>query len=316
MSMGNKVGEVILPDAGVEDPARIADVAIVIVNWNTRREVIDCLVSLRRNPPSVRWEAVVVDNGSTDGSLGAIRERAPWARVIANATNRGLAAANNQGIRATTTDAILISNPDVVYRDGAVDALVETMRRRTRAAFVAPRLLHEDGELQTCAGDLPTLSQALLGRQVQRQRDSVRSNGGGLWWDGWDHSHECRVGRAAEAAYLVRRAAVEEIGLQDERFPLDWEGLDWTARARDAGWEVWFCPMAEVVHLGGRSIRQRELRWVISSHRGMYRYFSKRAPRVAHPLLGGIVGFRAAVKLAALLSGHSMYDRAHRSGRG
>jgi hypothetical protein len=256
---------------------------------------------------------VVVDNASTDGSLGAIRERTPWARIIANPTNLGLAAANNQGIRATRADAVLISNPDVLYREGAVDALVDVMRRRPRAAFVAPKLLYEDGALQASAGDLPTLTQALLGRQVQRWRDSHRSAGGGLWWVGWDHSEERRVGRAAECAYLVRRAAVGSIGLQDERFPLDWEGIDWSARAREAGWEIWFCPEAEVVHLGGRSIRQRQLHWIVSSHRGMYRYFSKRAPRPAHPLLAGIIGLRAATKLGVMLTGQPLYEQAHRA---
>lgn len=294
-------------------PSSVSDLAVVIVNWNARQEVVDCLLSLRRNPPSVPWEAVVVDNGSTDGSLGAIRQMAPWARIIANGANLGLAAANNQGIRATRADAVLISNPDVVYREGAVDALVDVMRRRPRAAFVAPRLLYEDGELQASAGDLPTLTQALLGRQVQRRRDAHRSAGGGMWWVGWDHSEERAVGRAAECAYLVRRSAVESIGLQDERFPLDWEGIDWSARARDAGWEIWFCPEAKVVHLGGRSIRKRQLHWVVSSHRGMYRYFSKRAPRPAHPLLAGIVGLRAATKLGVVLSGQPVYQRAHRA---
>ncbi len=307
-------------DTGVDGVRRsqqvsppIADVAVVIVNWNARQEVVDCLESLQCNPPGVPWEAVVVDNASTDGSLGAIRERAPWARIIANPTNLGLAAANNQGIRATRADAVLISNPDVVYHEGAVDALVEVMRRRPRVAFVAPKLLYEDGELQASAGDLPTLAQALLGRQVQRRRDANRSAGGGLWWVGWNHSEERPVGRAAECAYLVRRSAIESIGLQDERFPLDWEGIDWSARARDAGWEIWFCPNAEVVHLGGRSIRKRQLHWVVSSHRGMYRYFSKRAPRPAHPLLAGIVGLRAATKLGVMLTGQPLYEQAHRA---
>jgi GT2 family glycosyltransferase len=313
MTTGTESGLAMSSPATEVVPTSVADIAVVIVNWNARQEVVDCLMSLRSNPPSVPWEAVVVDNGSTDGSLGAIRQATPWARIIANGTNLGLAAANNQGIRATRADAVLISNPDVVYREGAVDALVDVMRRRPRAAFVAPKLLYEDGELQASAGDLPTLTQALLGRQVQRRRDARRSDGGGLWWVGWDHSEERRVGRAAECAYLVRRSAMGSIGLQDERFPLDWEGIDWSARARDGGWEIWFSPDAEVVHLGGRSIRKRQLHWVVSSHRGMYRYFSKRSPRGAHPLLAGVVGLRAATKLGLLLSGQPLYERAHRA---
>ena len=103
--------------------------------------------------------------------------------------------------------------------------------------------------------------------------------------------------------------------MQDERFRLDWEGIDWMARFRDAGWEVWLCPAAEVVHLGGASIRQVPFRWVVSSHRGMYRYFAKRRPAYWRPVLASLFGARAAVKLAATAAGVAMYERGHRDQR-
>ena len=124
------------------------------------------------------------------------------------------------------------------------------------------------------------------------------------------------IGRGHEAAYAVRRAAVEEVGLQDEGFRLDWEGIDWTARFRDAGWEVWLCPAASVVHLGGASIRQVPFRWVVSSHRGMYRYFAKRRPAYWRPALALAIGARAVVKLAATAGGMAMYERGHRGAAG
>ena len=110
----------------------------------------------------------------------------------------------------------------------------------------------------------------------------------------------------------MRRAAVDDVGPQDEAFRLDWEGIDWTARFRDAGWEVWLCPAAEVVHLGGASIRQVPFRWVVSSHLGMYRYFAKRRPAYWRPILAVVIGGRAAVKLAATAGGLAMYERGHR----
>ena len=88
---------------------------------------------------------------------------------------------------------------------------------------------------------------------------------------------------------------MDEIGLQDEDFFLDWEGIDWAARAREAGWEVWFCPAAEVVHVGGASIRQAEARWVLASHKGIYRYFRKRRPAVARPCLAAALAALAAM---------------------
>jgi len=109
----------------------------------------------------------------------------------------------------------------------------------------------------------------------------------------------------------VRKAALAEIGLQDERFFLDWEGIDWSARAHTAGWEVWFCPAARVRHIGGVSIRQAPLRWVVHSHRGMYRYFAKRRPPAARPLLAIAIAARAAVKAALVAARLPLYERAH-----
>lgn len=285
-------------------------VSVVIVSWNSRDATLACLGSLRDPAPASVHEIVVVDNNSNDGTVAAIAERFPDVHLIANATNRGLAAANNQGLVATSGDAVLLSNADVVYRPGAVDALAALLDRRPRAAFAIPRLVHPDGALQTSAGDLPTLADALLGRQAQRRR--AVGGATGFWWDGWAHDEERAIGRGHEAAYLVRRRAVEEVGLQDERYPLDWEGIDWTERMRRAGWEVWFCPDAEVVHEGGVSVRQVPVRWVLGTHRGMYRYFRDRQPAWAAPAIAAAVGGRAALKLAAL-AGPARYERSHRA---
>jgi GT2 family glycosyltransferase len=283
---------------------------VVIVTWNAKGQLLECLTALRRNPPSVPWDAIVIDNGSNDGTVDALRREAPWAQEVANPRNRGLAAANNQGIAATTGDYILIANPDTTVCAGAVDALVAALDRHERAAFAIPRLLHPDGSVQVSAGDLPTLSEALLGRQMQR-RGGTES---GFWWDGWAHDEARTIGRGHEACYLVRREAVNEVGLQDERFVLDWEGIDWTARARALGWEVRFEPSAEVVHLGGASIRQARFRWIISSHRGMYRYFAKRSSVAARPIIAFLVATRGALKAIASLPGRRTpvsYERAH-----
>lgn len=299
------------------------DVSVIIVNWNARDVLMRCLTSLATNPPQGTWEIIVIDNGSSDGSIEWLRSdigsRALGAggrlRLIANRNNRGLPAANNQGIAASLGEVLLICNPDVEFRPGAAPALVGLLDRHPRAGIVIPRLLYPDGGLQTSAGDLPTITDALRGRQAQRHRNTAGLPVG-FWWDGWPHDEERIIGRGHEAAYVVRRRAIAEVGLQDERFPLDWEGIDWTARFRDAGWEIWLCPAAEVVHLGGASIRQVPFRWVVSSHRGMYRYFAKRRPAYWRPFLALVIGGRAAIKLAATAGGVAMYERGHRSSTG
>jgi GT2 family glycosyltransferase len=284
------------------------DVSVVIVNWNAGPALAGCLGSLLENPPAASLEVIVVDNGSTDGSAEAAVREHPGARLVSNARNRGLAAANNQGIVAARAQAVLISNPDVVYLAGAVDALLAALRRHPRAAVVVPRLSYEDGTIHTSVGDLPTLREALAGRQAQRRAAGPADSG--FWWDGWAHDQERQVGRGHEAAYLVARRAIEEVGLQDERFFLDWEGIDWTGRMAAAGWEVWFAPAAEVVHLGGVSIRQVPFRWIARSHRGIYRYFALRHPWW-RPWLAPLLAGRAALKLAAAAV-TDVYERGHR----
>jgi hypothetical protein len=296
-------------------PAAACEVSVVIVNWNARQALLDCLASLEASPPAPAWEAIVVDNGSYDGSTAAVSTAYPWVRLVANAGNRGLPAANNQGMALATGSALLICNPDVVFQTGAAAAMVDVLDRRPTAGMVIPRLRYPDGGVQTSAGDLPTLGAALRGRQAQRHEAAAGATTG-FWWDGWAHDEERPIGRGHEAAYVVRRTAVDAVGPQDEGFRLDWEGIDWTARFRDAGWEVWFCPAADVIHLGGTSIRQVPFRWVISSHRGMYRYFAKRRPAAWRPALAVVIGARAAVKLGATAAGVAMYERAHRGGGG
>jgi len=284
--------------------------SVVIVNWNAGPALEACLRSIIEHPPSVLFEVIVVDNASTDGSAEEVARAHPSTRLIANRANRGLAAANNQGIVAARAEAILLSNPDVLFGPGAIDGMLATLHRHPRAAIVVPRLLYEDGSLHTSVGDLPTLREALAGRQAQRR--SAGSGASGFWWDEWAHDEERRVGRGHEAAYLVARRAVEEVGLQDERYFLDWEGIDWTARMAEAGWEVWFTPDAEVIHLGGVSIRQVPFRWIVRSHRGIYRYFATRHP-TWRPWLAPLLASRAAVKLAAAAV-TDVYERGHRGG--
>ncbi len=311
--MNQVIDECEATDPFVDSPARWsagrALVSVVIVNWNSRDAVLGCLRALAEHSPDGGCEVVVVDNGSVDGSVEAIRRSFPSVRVIANSQNRGLPAANNQGIAATSAPFVLIANPDTIVQPGAVDAMVDVLNRHDRAAFAIPRLLYEDGELQVSAGEIPTFFEAILGRRFQRRV----SNTSGYWWDGWAHDEERAIGRGHEACYLVRRRAIEEVGLQDEAYVLDWEGTDWTARMRDAGWQIWFCPKAEVIHLGGVSIRQVQARWIISSHRGMYRFYRSRRPAALRPFIAATIAARAATKLIGSRLRLTTYEHGHRA---
>jgi N-acetylglucosaminyl-diphospho-decaprenol L-rhamnosyltransferase len=290
-------------------------VSAIVVTWNSVAVVSDCLASLQAALPDGA-QIVVVDNASSDGTVAAVRLGSPEAVVIENATNRGLAAANNQGMARADGETFLICNPDTVFRPEAVRAMVAVLDAQLRAAWVVPRLVDVDGTLLTSAGDLPRVRDALWGRLVAWRKRSGSPEG--FWWDGWDHRMTRQIGRGHECAYIVRRAAVEEVGPQDERYVLDWEGIDWTERLRRSGWEVWLCAEAEVVHLGGASVRQVPLRAVVSQHKGMWRYFADRCRPawVWKPLLVVMFGARALVKLAVTAVGVPLYGWAHRGRRG
>lgn len=280
------------------------EVSIVIVNWNAGPHLAACLRSLRENPPSRSWCAVVVDNASNDGSVASAQEAAPWATFLLNRTNRGLPAANNQGMVAAAGEYVVIANPDVEFMPGALEGLCDLLDRRPRAGVAVPQLLQADGAKQVSAGDLPRLADIIVPRRKRH----------GFWWTGWSHDRERRIGHGAEACYAVRRRAIVEVGPQDERYRLDWEGVEWSARMSRGGWETWFTPDATVRHAGGVSVRQAGLRWIAQSHAGMYRYFAS-TNRAAAPALASVFAARAALKAAAGLAGRGTYDQAHRSAR-
>jgi GT2 family glycosyltransferase len=293
----------------VRDVSNTLLVSVIVVTWNSAATIVDLLDSLAAKPPDVSCEVLVVDNASGDETVQLASRHPTAPRVLVNRQNRGLAAANNQGMLAASGDYFLICNPDVVLQPGCVDALVACMARHPRAAFALARLLHPDGTLQRGVGDLPTIAEALRGRGSAHRRSETS----GWWWDGWAHDEERQVGHGNEACYLVRRTAVSSIGLQDERYTLDWEGLDWSARAAASGWQVWFCPSAVAIHVGGVSIRQApRARWVMTTHRGMYRYFASRSPAALRPVLAGLVGARMIAKIALSAFQPRVYDRAHR----
>jgi GT2 family glycosyltransferase len=286
------------------------EISVVIVTWNSASCIVDCLESLQKYPPDLPYEVIIVDNGSRDDTVRLVQAASPDAETIVNDTNRGLAAANNQGMGAARGRYLVVSNPDVLFRKDTVNNFVDVAKRRPRAAFVIPKLLYPDGRTQTSVGDMPSFGEVVLGRWAVRRRSRAGARSG-FWWDGWAHDEEVEVGHGMECCYLVRRDAVDQVGPQDERFRLDWEGYDWSRRMHDAGWQIWFTPQAEVVHLGGVSIKQALPRWVISSHRGIYTYFADRTPRVLRPGLALVLALRAAVKLVGTLRGERLYSASY-----
>jgi GT2 family glycosyltransferase len=233
------------------------DVSVIVVNRNTREILRSCLVSLLAQTAGPSFEVAVVDNGSTDGSVEMVRDEFPQALLISNTLNRGFAAANNQAMRLARGRYVLLLNSDTVVRDGAIQKTLAFAEEHPEAAVVGCRVLNADGSLQPTCFRFPGLINMLLSatylyKVFPRSRFFGRER---MTW--WDRDDVREVDVVTGCFMLVRREAIEDVGLMDERFFMYGEETDWCYRFTKAGWKNLFYPGASIVHLGGESTRAR-----------------------------------------------------------
>jgi GT2 family glycosyltransferase len=247
----------------------MADVAAVVVTYDGLPWIERCLESVRG------LETVVVDHGSRDGTVGFVRERFPEVRLVEQ-ENLGLAAGWNRGLRETSGDWCLILNADAWLTPGSLERLVEFAAARPRAAIVGPRLLNPDGSLQRSVRAFPTLWRLATEYLFLRKLAPRSGLLNGFYAGGFDHDEPRRCDWVMGSCMLVRRAAVDQVGPLDESFFLFSEETDWARRFADAGWEVWFDPAAECVHVGGASHGGRFFR---ENVRGHLRFLAKHRGR-------------------------------------
>ena len=268
-------------------------VSVIIVSYNTREMTLDCLRTLQSQldqPPTEIW---LVDNGSTDGSADAVAVQFPRVRLIRNAANRGFGAANNQAIREATGEFVLLLNTDAFPKPGAVGAMVDLLRRRKDVAVVGPRLLNRDGSLQRSCYRFPSPGRALCEHSLLTSAFPNNPITGD--YRGWNHDCERNVDFVGGACMIVRRAAIEQVGLFDETFFFYAEETDWCRRFHHAGWRVAFTPDAEVTHIGGASGVAQSDRVFEEFHRARERLIRKHHGTV------GLFAFRFFEAIGALL---------------
>ena len=222
------------------------EVSAIVVTYNA-------LPWLDRALDSVRdMEVVVVDHGSTDGTLELVRDRFPEA-IIVEQDNLGFGAGNNAGMRVASGRWYLLLNSDAWLKPGALDALIGFAEEHPDAAVVGPRLLNPDGTLQRSVRGFPTVwriaTEYLFLRKLAPRSRLLNA----FYAGGFEHDTACEAEFLMGSVLLVRSEAVESVGGFDERYFMFSEETDWCYRFRQAGWEVWFFPGAEAVHVGGVS---------------------------------------------------------------
>jgi GT2 family glycosyltransferase len=250
----------------------VGEATAVTVTLNGLPWIERCLESLAGT------ETIVVDHGSTDGTLALVRERFPEARIVQQ-ENRGYGAGLNAGIRVAAGRYVLIVNSDAWLVDGALGRLVAFADEHPEAAVVAPRLLNPDGSLQRSVRGFPTLWRLATEYFFLRKLAPRSRVLNAFYAGGFDHDEAREVEWVMAACFLVRREAVDAVGLFDEDFFMFSEETDLLYRLHLAGWKVWFLPGAEAVHVGGATHGGRMFP---ENVRGHVRFFDKHhGPRQA-----------------------------------
>jgi GT2 family glycosyltransferase len=283
----------------------VIDLTVIVVNWNTRELILECLAALKGEleAGAHSWEVIVVDNGSGDGSVEAVREHCPWAAVIDLHENLGYARANNLALARAHGRVALLLNSDARLCPGAVARCVAVLDGEPAVGAVGLQLLHPDGRLQNSIHAFPLVPTVLLELCLPGRFPSKR----------YRHALPLDVDAVLGAAFFVRRATIEAVGPLSEAYFFFLEETDWCWRMRQAGWRVLHVPDARAVHQGGASSkRQHPLETRIEFHRSLYRFVRTRRGRAS---LAGVVVVRlgkgfGGLLLAALASPFSQRQRA------
>jgi N-acetylglucosaminyl-diphospho-decaprenol L-rhamnosyltransferase len=235
------------------------DASVVVVTYNALPWIEQSIESVQDE------EVVVVDNGSTDGTVDVVRELFPQARLIER-ENLGLASGWNAGMAVVTGRYFLLLNADAWLTVGSLARLVEFADAHPEAAVVGPKLLNTDGTLQRSVRGFPTLWRLATEYFFLRKLAPSSQLLNAFYAGGFEHDEEREVEVVMGACMLVRREAVEQVGPLDEAFFLFSEETDWCYRFEQAGWKVIFFPGAECVHVGGASHGGRMFRENVRGH--------------------------------------------------
>jgi len=278
-----------LPGISSPPPARQARVSVVIVVWNAKKFVLECLATLREHCGAVCSEVIVVDNASTDGTPDLVAELYPEFHLIRNAENLGFAKANNIGIAHSSGDYVCLVNSDVKFVDDCVSPMIEYLSRNPSVGMVGPKMLLADGRVWRSTMRFPTLWNQVA-RATGLDLAFKRSRWfGGLLMSDFDHCTTAPVEVLNGWFVVVRRSALDRVGLLDPQFFMYGEDVDWCYRFHQAGEGVVFFAEAGAIHYGGASSSNAPLRFYLELYRATWQYWRKHHTAVAQ--IGFLMAF-------------------------
>jgi len=252
------------------------DVSIVIVSWNVRQLLRDCLISLRDAAGDVRYETIVIDNDSRDGSADMVRRDFPWVRLIEAGANLGFGRANNVAAAASEGRWVLLLNPDTVVLDRAIEKLLKFADERPQAGAVGGKTLKADLTLErSCCWGSPGLWPLLcksVGLHLMFKGSRLLNSEAMDWWP----RNSVREVQVITGCFLMlRRQVFQDTGGFDGAFFMYAEEVDLCWRIRKSGWKLMFCPDAQIIHLVGASAAKAKPNRVFQINLGLLKLFRK-----------------------------------------
>lgn len=251
------------------------DISVVIVNWNTKDMLLECLRSLENQTGNFKKEVIVVDNGSTDGSQEAVREIFPEVQIIENNANLGFAKANNIGMKASKGRYVCLVNSDVKVLDGCLDRLIRYMDQDVSIGIIGPKILWPDMTLQDSCRKCPSIWNNIC-EFVHLNRlfpTSIFFSGEHMIF--FDHLTIRNVEGLVGCFLMIRKAALVEIGLFDERFFIYFEETDLCKRFYEKQWLILFYPEAQAIHYGRKSSSKDASRFSFEQLKSKLQYWEK-----------------------------------------
>lgn len=260
--------------------------SIVIVSYNTRELLSQCLGSIYQSDFQDGLEVFVVDNGSSDGSAQLVRDKYPQVSLMANQRNVGFAAANNQALKQVSGEFILLLNPDTVLARDACESMVKFLQAHSEVAAVGAKLIGPEGDVQRSWGSFPNLAGHIFDYLLF----------GNLWsrlspMPSKKESFE--IDWVSGAALMVKQEVIEKVGVLDECFFMYAEEKDWCWRMKKAGWKIYYLPRAQVVHYGEASTSQVVSKMHVEFYRSQLKFLSKHYGKIYRCLLRSVMAVGA-----------------------
>jgi len=224
------------------------DLSIIILNYKSAGLTRQCLKSIREASPDIDLEVFVVDNNSGDNVIKMVEDQFPKVKTLAAPYNMGFAAGNNLGMKKASGRYIMILNPDITVSPGSLEKMIKYMDEHERVGLIAPQLLNPDKTVQRSCYQFPTPMIPIYRRTPFGKTDSGKAIIKKYLMDDWDHQDAKEVDWCLGASLMIRKKAIEEVGMFDERYFMYFEDADWCRRFWSAGWKVVYFPEVKMIH--------------------------------------------------------------------